>query len=416
MSELRSCFNTPNNAKTGVFCLDESIDHYRPPLPESEHNRNRIFLESDDEYEDEFASARNDLRHIEPLDRSSRKSAKQTKSSIIHLVRELNSNKLAHTVLIHELLSASVLAAEHGGQYGVAVLIDCSGFFDPLSLHRVMLHRANQAIDKTIQQASIDNENSDDIVDVKTADRESDARSSLDDEIHDRLAFQVKINQALQNVHILKCDSSMSLLTTLQALPTYLTDYYQRMSVDHRPLSSLIVADINQFYWQDRADAELARLNRTDVNRDLMAQAGSGSLSTRILKELKSVQGKLECGTVVYTTTRTSSVANSSTPGTNPGQLTAGSSPSTAPNPSFDIYSHSALFTVQTSHETPLPSMHRDLRDCLADRERRSQAIKTQRYWFSANPGGMADQRDRTGNATKYFSMHVDENGEFVFQ
>lgn len=179
----------------------------------------------------------------------------------------------------------------------------------------------------------------------------------------------------------------------------------------------LVVNGINHFYWQDRFDADIARLE--NVNTSGVA-ASSISLSAQILSELKKMQETYEC-TVIYTTIMIMPPTTSTTiPGT--GSRADGTSSTSAPAPNesaiIDFYARNALVNL---HPTKVgvsqfaPTM--SLEECLRDKEERAEAVRIARYWLGASAGGLSDNQGEPGarRNRRGFTMQITKDGVIEF-
>ena len=241
--------------------------------------------------------------------------------------------------------------------------------------------------------------------------------TSLADPDHEHSSTIVKqaVREAIHHVHILQCPSTKTLLDGLRGLPQYLLDPTAHQS-GHRKLGMIVVESINHFYWRDRFDAELARLEGISIgNASVRTSSTSAeSMATQILKELKSLQSTFEC-TVIYTTTPSSTLDSST--GSAPSYAGDTLSPfaTSGLNPIVDIYSQSALFNIQLAQKViPQFAPHMSIEDCLRDREKRDEAVEKAEYWVRAWGGGLSEQKQDSRASHQHevaFSIRLLDDG-----
>lgn len=206
-------------------------------------------------------------------------------------------------------------------------------------------------------------------------------------------ATEQLVKNALSHVHIIPCSSTLTLLQHLKGLPSYLLHPTAHNS-SARPLSLLIITGLNHFTWQDRFTAELARLNQINDHQP------QEPLPAQILNELRSIQSTFDC-TTVYTT-HSSNIYNPPNDNTDTNMSSA-----------QDIYASSALLTIRAVRTDPpqfAPQM--SLAECLRDRERRMEATRNVRFWFTAVAGGLSERR---GREKMGFGMRKEGDG-WVFE
>lgn len=289
---------------------------------------------------------------------------KRAKPVVINLACPLHGPIAAVTSFLYHLTSISTLPYTLGGKQNAVVYIDCSNSFSALQLHR-----------STASHARNHDSVSGDITSVQT--------------------LNSMIKDALHHVHLRRCTSSRSLLQTLKCLPNYLLKLEAHQS-SQRKLGLLIVDHINHFYWQDRFDAETARLENIhsgDATNPTQSSKPE-TLTSQILTELKAIQATFEC-TIFYTTTSVpSSTATYPQPETPQSRQTTSrlTSPSST---ALDMFTRSALLTLHpTRKNIPQFAPHMTLEECLRDREKRDEALRKAGYWLTATPGGLSERRE----------------------
>lgn len=122
---------------------------------------------------------------------------------------------------------------------------------------------------------------------------------------------------SLQHVHVLRPQSSSSLLATFHSLDTYLFDLSRHVSSNRR-LHAIIIDSASAFFWQDRLRDEVARIE--DIGRPLAGierereQKQSfyiSDLYAELVKELKRLQRRFSCAIIFTTTSLTGKTSSS---------------------------------------------------------------------------------------------------------
>ena len=305
----------------------------------------------------------------------------------MNITHGLQDSSAATANLLYHLTALATLPRLHGGNQSTVVYIDCWNSFSATQLYKVTADCASRrSLDAGTRSASVP---------AATVARD-----------------------ALTHVHVLRCTSSRSLLTTISELPAYLLDSSAHKSSD-RPLGLLVVHGINHFHWQDRFDAEIARLENVQAG-GMPAPSATATLSTQVLAELKKLQETFECPivcTVVPTTPPTVSTGTTTTPSLRNDET----SPMPVPDNSAitDIYARNALFTL---HPTRVriaqfaPAM--TLEECQRDKEKRNGVVKKAPYRLGVSAGGLSEIKDgpRTGREAMGFSMRITKDGTMSFE
>jgi hypothetical protein len=104
------------------------------------------------------------------------------------------------------------------------------------------------------------------------------------------------VESALQHVHIFRPESFPSLLDTIDALPDYLLGETLPQSSHDRPLHSIVLDGLTQFYWDIRADNE----NRETQALDHVPSATGSIADPRprylvLMNKLKDLSQRFEC-------------------------------------------------------------------------------------------------------------------------
>ncbi|PYI26164.1 hypothetical protein BP00DRAFT_440206 [Aspergillus indologenus CBS 114.80] len=133
------------------------------------------------------------------------------------------------------------------------------------------------------------------------------------------------IVSCLEHVHIFQPQSSSALLATLQQLDTYLLDLARHVS-SSRALRLLFLDSANAFYWQDRLQDEVTRIEQIgrpaaeiETDRRKKQSFYLFAMYTDLVRELKRLQRVFSCA-IVFTTT--------ATPHTTPSRHSHGYQPS----------------------------------------------------------------------------------------
>ncbi|KAL2006928.1 hypothetical protein VTN00DRAFT_9596 [Thermoascus crustaceus] len=192
------------------------------------------------------------------------------------------SSAAGKSQLLYYLTAVAVLPARVGGRDAAVVFLDTDGRFDAGRLRDVAASIIRQ--------------------DVKTSTAPADVE-----------AVDMEIRSALTHVHVLRPQSSSSLLATLRSLDSYLLDLPAHRSAN-RPLAAILLDSASAFFWQDRLRDEVARTEEigrpaADVERDRDENRSfhMSVLYRKLVDELKRLQGVFDCA-VVYTASGTARV------------------------------------------------------------------------------------------------------------
>ncbi|KAL9114734.1 MAG: hypothetical protein Q9227_001413 [Pyrenula ochraceoflavens] len=214
------------------------------------------------------------------------------------------------------------------------------------------------------------------------------------------------VASSMQHVHVHRIQSSAQLIATLRALPHYLLNRQNHRSFD-RALSLLVLDSADAFHWQDRAEAEEARLERLNPTEERTPFAGRArapiqtvNKAAETIRLLRQIQ-KTFSNAVIYT----KSPATSTIPLSN--QMSAISTPSRQPN-NDPWHSFSTLpLQIEPSYEVPQFAPMMSLEQCLEDREKRQTAVEGVKYivgveWSRGDDWGPAlraqiKERERRG-------------------
>lgn len=171
-----------------------------------------------------------------------------------------------------------------GGHESAVIYIDTDGRFDAERLKSVVRGLFKARIDALAQEFSGTSSESDN-EDIETM-----------------------LVASLQHVHVLRPQSSAALLATLQNLDAYILDLSRHLS-STRPVHTIYLDSANAFFWQDRLQDEIARvedIGRVDADseheRSRKRRFQISDLYAAFVAELRRLQRLLGC-MVVYTTT-----------------------------------------------------------------------------------------------------------------
>ncbi|KIX00692.1 uncharacterized protein Z518_09757 [Rhinocladiella mackenziei CBS 650.93] len=276
---------------------------------------------------------------------------------------ELTSRKSASgkTMLLHYLSALSILPRDLGGKESTIVYIDNDGRFSAARLLQMMQHH----------------------IQTRPAD------------IPETRVKQTAM-EALNHAHIFRPQSSAQLISILDSLPTYLLDRSQHLSI-HRSLSLIIIDSATAFYWQDRFDQDMARLESPGVS-------GGQSKASEIIDRLKALQERFEC-CVVFSTTPISPPAKRPD-GFHPTAASGPTSPFLTP---WTSYATLTLTLSRTSVPQFPPQM--SLEECLRDADKRFKAVRN--TTFVADVDWSANQAARVRGTTgeEGFRFRIGEMG-----
>lgn len=270
---------------------------------------------------------------------------------------ELTSSKSAcgKTTILSYISAISVLPKHLGGKESTVVYIDSDGRLSTTRLAQIMQHHL-----QTLSPSSP---------------TEGDTIAPT-------------IEEALTHIHILRPQSSKVLLKVLSSLPTYLFDRARHNSI-HRPLGLIAIDSATAFYWQDRFDRAMARLESSSTERSNTTAADTtaapAALATtaatatqQIIQQLRTLQDRFGC-TVLVSTTSQPAVSSSTKqaqqhnepPVVHESERAAYTSP----------WSHYASLTLSLSRvpvQQFAPQM--DLDACVRDQDKRLSAVCSGRF------------------------------------
>ena len=187
------------------------------------------------------------------------------------------------------ILPKDIEGIQLGGQDAAVVVLDTETRFHVPRLVQVMRHHISSRISSVLDKGQ------------KTIDTLVTATTPGSDYIETTIA------EALKHVHIFHPQSLPSLIATVHSLPGYLFDPHAHSS-SHKRVASIILDSASSFYWQDKAEMEMASLPPDSDARDA---AGSRSQShyVALASAIRKASAALKAP-VVYTTWNLSSGPN----------------------------------------------------------------------------------------------------------
>ena len=266
------------------------------------------------------------------------------------------------TTLIYYLSALSTLPRNLGGKESAVVYIDSDGRFSASRLLQIMLHQ--------IQTHQTTGSNT-----TMPADSETKA-----------LALE-----ALNHVHVFRPQSSSQLLSILVSLSSFLLDRTRHSSI-YRPLGMIAIDSVTAFYWQDRFERDMAKLESP-------GRVPPKSRNAEIIERLKVLQDRFEC-VVVFSTNLTSSPSKSRHEQTSNQKQTPTAGPLLTPWTAY-----ATLKLTLSRAEVPQFASHIGLEQCLRDREKRFEVVRHGRIVGSVEAGAKEGIRGETGKPAVGFRI-----------
>ena len=174
--------------------------------------------------------------------------------------------------------------------------------------------------------------------------------------------------EAFRHVHVFRPQSSAQLIATLASLENYLLTLQNHFS-SMRSLGLLVLDSATAFYWQDRFDAEMARLEA--IGSETTAATDIPSKTAQAIAHLKRLQKIFDCG-IVFTTNMPTIKSPGST-------ITPPNQPAETPRMS----AWSAFAKLQlTMTRVPVPQFaaQMELEECARDQPNRLAAVQKGRF------------------------------------
>lgn len=251
----------------------------------------------------------------------------ETQSPIVEVTS--SHSAAGKTSLLYYLTALALLHKDDGGKSSAVVWLDTDGRFSALQLSQIL----NAIISR---------------------------RKANTANLTEHL-----ISQALTHLHILHPQSSSQLLSMLQQLPTYLLSPASHHSL-HRQLGMLVVDSATAFTFQDRFEADIARLEAGSISNPTTTT----SRTTQIQESLQSLQSRFDCS-ILFTTDGATLLPTKRTQSTEMPQEPASIS-------SWTAFATLSLTVQRASVPQFAPNM--SLEQCLADRGQRQEAVSKSRF------------------------------------
>jgi hypothetical protein len=292
------------------------------------------------------------------------------------------------------LTAVSALPRHAGGKESTVVYIDADGHFSARRLKQIMQHYVQQQ--QSQQQSSNQQPNNPGTTSLPMPEVDVDAI----------------IQDALHHVYVFRPQSSSHILSILSNLQAYLLDTSHGQSIPiHRPLSLVIIDPATAFYWQDRFDRAMARLDTP--GQGIQGQAPSTTL--QIIEQVKLVQARFECA-VLFSTAMPSSTHPSPASARRPEAeaearpMTPAAPPDSARGISpWTAYATLALSLARMPVAQFPPQMSMD--ECLSARERRFDAMRQGRFTAVVQSvNAIGDQGGRTAGGAG-FAFNITDRG-----
>ena len=258
---------------------------------------------------------------------------------------EVTSTKSAagKTSLLYQLAALALLPHDHGGQESAVLWLDTDNNFSASRLAQTSTYVLSKF--------------------------GSNSASAIDD----------IVNTSFQHLYILKPTSSTSLANALKSVPSHLLRHTSHTS-PNRPLSLVVLDSATAFSYQDRFDADIARLEAgpgADTSR-----SSTLSRTSQIITALRQIQHDFECA-IIFTTAQQPNTRSKYKTRPNPLKRPAPSEHPSIPSeaPSQSPWTSFATLTLTIS-QIPVaqfaPNMTLD--ECLRDREKRQEAVVKGRF------------------------------------
>ncbi|KAK5456887.1 hypothetical protein LTS15_004667 [Exophiala xenobiotica] len=373
LAEIRHTTNPWPKGVLGFPQLDALLEALRYPAQPAAEERERPELQSStaqspapDDHDPHQADHDGDddspLRRRHELYQH-KHNAKPKPAAIEITSRKSSSGK---TTLCYHLAALSSLPKSHGGRESMVIYIDTDGRFSATRLFQILVH-----------YLSSHNHTNNDILPGTTSTLSQDA------------AVQATAREAMNHILTFRPQSSSQLLSLLDSLPTFLLDRTRHSSI-YRPLGLIILDPTTSFYWQDRFDRDMARLQSKSPGLGLGLVDSASPLpsrTARIIERLKALQARFECAVVFSTTAPPPASTTSHAPppqvqGQEQMQMQTHITPS-APHqgPGISPWTAYATLTMTLSRtRAPQFAPQMSMDECVRDAEKRFDAVKNARF------------------------------------
>nr|KAK5445463.1 hypothetical protein LTR18_003381 [Exophiala xenobiotica] len=393
LAEIRHTTNPWPKGVLGFPHLDALLEALRYPAQPAAEERERPELQSStapspapDDHDPHQADHDGDddspLRRRHELYQH-KHNAKPKPAAIEITSRKSSSGK---TTLCYHLAALSSLPKSHGGKESMVIYIDTDGRFSATRLFQILVH-----------YLSSHNHTNNDIQPGSTSTLTQDA------------AVHATAREAMNHILTFRPQSSSQLLSLLDSLPTFLLDRTRHSSI-HRPLGLIILDQATSFYWQDRFDRDMARLQSKSPGLGLglvESASPSPSRTARIIERLKALQARFECAVMFSTIAPPPAFTPMHAP---PPQVQGQEQMQThitpsAPHqgPGISPWTAYATLTMTLSRtRVPQFALQMSMDECVRDAEKRFDAVKNARFVASVElkPGQSSREKataERTG-------------------
>ena len=364
LSELRDLAKTRATNVLGLPPLDRLLETFRAPPPAPAAHAARWAsppVENASEYDDRTSPAGQDGSHDH--------TAPKPKPAIIQVTS--HDSAAGKSNLLYLLTIFAVLPIEHNGTGQTVVWLDSDGRFSATRLHQSLSTH------------------------LSTHQTSPPTRAEKD----------LICAEALRHVHVFRPQSTAQLIATLASLQDYLLTLQNHFS-STRSLGLLVLDSATAFYWQDRFDAEMARLEA--IGSESTVATDTPSKTAQMIAHLKRLQKIFDCGIVFTTNTSTiKSTGSTVTPPNQPAETTR-------------MSAWSAFATLQlTISRVPVPQFaaQMELDECKRDQPNRLDAVQTGRFNVDLDrthgetwPGHVKDATGRLDGRGR-FGLRITEKG-----
>ncbi len=367
LAEIRRTISPWSKGVLGFPQLDALLEAFRyPAQPAAEERPELQQSTAPSPASDDQLQADHNGDYGSPLRRYE---LRQHKYSAKPAAIEITSRKSSSgkTTLCYHLAALSSLPKSHGGKESMVIYIDTDGRFSATRLFQILTHYLSTHTNSLSSGTTLT-----------------------------QAAIQATAREAMNHILILRPQSSSQLLSHLDSLPTFLLDR-TRHSSSHRPLGLIVVDSATSFYWQDRFDRDMARLQSKSPG---LVESTSPSRTAQIIERLKALQARFECA-VVFSTTTPATFTTSHAPAELQGQAQTQITPS-APQQGPGISPWMAYATLtMTLSRTRVPQFapQMSIEECLRDAEKRFDAVKNARFVASVElkPGQTREKATAEG-------------------
>lgn len=302
-------------------------------------------------------------------------------------------------MLLYYLSALTALPKPNGGRESVVVYIDSDGTFSSTRLYQVMQHCLSTR-----------------------------AHAHEDTALDSSESLQTLAREALTHVLVYRPQSSTHLLAILDSLPTMLLDRTKHSSI-HRTLGLLVLDSATSFYWQDRLDRDMARLQSKSpgVVVGVNKTSGQSSRTSQIIERLKSVQKKFECAIMFSTKHAPSKASAGPSNATTEGQTRQSQPrpqlqppppppPNESTTPPISPWSAYASLTLRLDKaHVPQFAPQMSMDECLRDAEKRFDAVRNAKVIATVTSKRDLDRRGEQ-QQTDGFSFRISDGGGIDFE